>query len=88
MLNGIGGRTIEEAKRRIDYAEFLDWCAYRKKYGPINVNRGLEYGFAMLASKFHNAFFEDKKKMSDFMPHYEEPVAGIADVMNILRGGK
>lgn len=89
MLNGIGGRTIEEAKERLTYEEFLMWCAYIKKHGSLHVGRRLEYGFGMVAMLINRAC-GGNKEMADFMPHYERPsgLGSIGDVMKILSGGK
>lgn len=81
MLHGIGGRTIAEAKERITYDEYVDWCAYRKKHGPINVNRSLEYGFAMIAMLIHNANYTNKKEMTAFMPHFTQAPVSIEEAM-------
>ncbi len=35
VLAGIGGRTIEEAKQKISYREFLSWIRYRNANGPL-----------------------------------------------------
>lgn len=89
MLNGIGGRTLAEAKEKLTYEEFLTWCAYIKKHGSLNVGRRLEYGFGMVAMMINRAC-GGNKEMSDFMPHYEKPsgLGSIGDVMNILSGKK
>lgn len=84
VLNGIGGRTIEEAKFRLSYAEFRSWVAYRKKFGSLSFARHYEWGNALLTMKIHNAHYTDKKEMTHFMPHYEEPVATIHDAFKIL----
>lgn len=49
MLAGIGGRTIEEAKERLSYAEVLDWIEYRRQYGPLNLGYRLEWILAQVA---------------------------------------
>lgn len=41
-MNGIGGNTIEEAKRNISYLEAQTWLAYIQKYGTLNIARRIE----------------------------------------------
>ena len=86
MLNGVGGKTIEEAKESITHDEFLDWIDYRNRHGSLNVARHLEWGIGLLAMILHNAHYKSQKKHSDFMPHYREPETTIEDVFSILVG--
>ena len=87
MLNGVGGASVAEAKERISYAEALQWQAYVEKRGTINLGLRLEVGFALLAWTINRAL-GGKAEMSDFMPHFDEPDATLADVMTILTGAK
>jgi hypothetical protein len=87
VLNGIGGRTVEEAKERISYAEYLDWCEYLGTRGTIHVGMRLEAGFALIAMILNRAL-GGTSTVFDFMPHVEEPETSIEDVMKILSGGK
>jgi hypothetical protein len=87
VLNGIGGRTIEEAKERITHAEFVSWYAYIKKRGTLNVGLRLEMGFAMLAQVTNNSM-GGKSKFEDFMPKREEEpekAASIGEVFSLLK---
>jgi DNA-binding transcriptional regulator LsrR (DeoR family) len=70
VLNGIGGRTVEEAKQRITPAEFSQWVAFINQFGSINPNRRMELGFAMIAQQINNAL-GGQKTMADFMPHHK-----------------
>jgi len=70
VLNGIGGKTILEAKRNLTPAEFHSWVTFFNQYGSINTNRRLEYGFAMIAMQINNAM-GGNKTMRDYMPHYQ-----------------
>lgn len=82
MLNGIGGRTIREAKNNLTEAESREWYRYFQKRGSLNVSRHLEFGFALLAQyicksggiKFNNG----PADMKMFMP-YEYPHGREAD---------
>lgn len=84
MLNGIGGKTIEEAKQNISYAEYLDWCEYIKKRGTLDVGSRLEWAAAMISMIVNNSA-GGKAKMTDFMPHWEQPQAKIEDVFRMLK---
>lgn len=76
-MNGIGGRTIAEAKERISYPEFLTWVAYRRKRGPLNVSLRVDRGAALLASLYAIRHFEREGggefTVSDFMPFSDPP---------------
>ena len=87
MLNGVGGRTVEEAKERISYAEAVDWAEYMRKRGSLNVGMRLEAGFALIAAAINNGL-GGSATPADFMPHFESPEASIADVMKTLSGRK
>lgn len=47
-MNGIGGKTIEEAKERMTYDEFLYWVSYRQKFGSLNPGRRTDLAVARL----------------------------------------
>jgi hypothetical protein len=87
VLNGVGGRTIAEAKENMLHDEYLDWIAYRNKHGPLNLAKHVEWGNGLLAMLFNNVHYRDKKEHHEFMPHYEMPEATIGDVMKLLSGG-
>jgi len=88
VLNGIGGRTIAEAKERMSHVEFLDWIAYRNKHGSLNLAKHVEWGNGLIAMKLHNAHYKEHKEQFHFMPHYIEPEAKIEDAMSILMGAR
>lgn len=85
-MNGIGGQTVAEAKQRMTYSEALMWSAFIKKRGSLNVGMRLENGFALLAVMINRAL-GGKAKMEDYMPHYEQQPADLADVMKLVSGG-
>lgn len=85
MLNGIGGRSIQEAKQNLTYDEVLDWSAYIKQRGQINIGQRLEIGFALLAMLIIKSN-GGKADMEDFMPHFDKAEADIESVMSILAG--
>lgn len=88
MLNGIGGRTVAEAKDRMAYAEALDWFSYIRRRGTLNTGLRLEAGFALLASILNNAH-GGKAKMADFMPHFDhEDEMSVDSVFKKLQGLK
>lgn len=68
MLFGIGGRTIAEAKQNLSLDEFESWAAYIRAYGPLNINRHLERGFALIAMQI-NRGLGGKAEMMDYMPY-------------------
>lgn len=92
MLNGIGGRTIAEAKLRLSYSEALDWFAFIRKRGTLNLGMRLEALFAQQAILICNAAGIKKQgggifTMHDFMPHADEPEGPtMEDFMRVLGG--
>lgn len=74
VLNGVGGRTVEEAQQRITYPEFLRWAAFRSKRGSLHLGMRVERGFALLASIYANTKCKSGFSIYDFMPHEDEPV--------------
>lgn len=90
MLNGIGGRTVAEAKARMSYAEALQWFEYLKKRGTLNLGIRLEYGLAQIAMLICSAAGLKKEnggkfKLTDFTPHMEEPEMSITDLAKVLK---
>ncbi|MCI9875269.1 MULTISPECIES: hypothetical protein [Pseudomonas] len=68
MLNGVGGRTIAEAKERMTYQEALAWGRYIDRYGSLHTGRRLEASSAMVALQTHR-LGGGLAEMLDFMPH-------------------
>lgn len=89
MLNGIGGRTIEEAKERLSFVEAQQWSTYMARRGSLNVGTRLEWGFALIAAAINNALGGTARQV-DFMPHTQDSQqpGSIDDVMKILSGKK
>lgn len=85
MLNGIGGRTIDEAKESMSHAEFFAWCSYIQKRGSLNFGSRLEHGIALLATVV-NRSAGGKARMSDFLPkREEEDMTSIEGVFRMLK---
>jgi hypothetical protein len=85
VLNGVGGRTVEEAKGRMSYAEALQWREFLERRGTVHLGMRLEAGFALIALSINRAI-GGKAKIKDFMPHLEEVEATPGDIMGILTG--
>ena len=88
MLNGIGGRSIKEAKSNLSYDEFMSWRRYISKRGSINIGRRLESGFALVSTVLNNVH-GGKAKMADFMPYEsreEDKIGTLDDVMGVISG--
>lgn len=82
-MNGIGGRTIAEAKRRLTYGEFVTWMKYRQQRGSLNVGMRIERGSALLATLYANANAKDGGyRIYDFMPHEDEPPPTLEQAMD------
>jgi hypothetical protein len=86
VLNGVGGRTIAEAKRCISYAELLDWARYRSMRGTLNVGLHVERGAALQAAMFANVNYKKGGyTLLDFAPHLEEPELSLEEAMESWR---
>ncbi|ARZ77198.1 phage tail protein [Enterobacter hormaechei] len=72
VLNGIGGRTIAEAKERLSFREFQQWIQYRQKYGNLNPMMRTEWGAALVSSVLANVNRTKNTpafSIADFAPH-------------------
>ena len=72
MLNGIGGRTIAEAKANLTYNEALSWMAYVEQNGSLNWGLRVERSVALLATILNNVH-GGKANFEDFLPKRGEP---------------
>jgi hypothetical protein len=86
VLNGVGGRTIEEAKARMTYAEALDWFTYRRKHGPLDAAARNEWAMAQLCYVVSQAAGMKKHggggfQLTDFLPYHETPELTTERVM-------
>lgn len=81
MLNGIGGRTVAEAKRRISHVEFRSWLAYLRKHGSLHTGHRIDLGVARLCSVLGT---QGKMPPTDFMPEYEQEDASIDDIAKLM----
>ena len=73
-MNGVGGRTIAEAKCRMSHAEFMDWILYRNKRGSLFIGRRMEIAIASWMALYANAHSQNGgHDMYDFAPHEDEP---------------
>lgn len=84
MLAGIGGRTIEEAQRRLSYAEVQQWAAYRAKRGGFNLGLRIERATGLLATLYANAHRQQSAEpyqLWDFLPHEDAPPLTIEEAM-------
>lgn len=69
MLNGIGGRTITEAKENLTEEEFLSWVAYRERFGSLNPIVAIDRGCGT-TSFLIQAVNGGKGNYLDFVPDY------------------
>lgn len=82
-MNGIGGRTIAEAKLNMTNAEVSQWAAFKNKYGSLFFGRRIEQAIGNLYTFYVNGKLEAKDRIKDarvFMPHEEqEPELSLED---------
>ncbi len=79
VLNGIGGRSIGEAKERLSIREFQLWSVYRARRGSLNLGSRMDAATGMMAALFANSNRKPGSaafKPTDFMPHVDaEPIS-------------
>ena len=70
-MNGVGGRTIAEAKQRLGYDEYLIWAKYRQERGSFNVGRRVEQavGYLSYITDAMNSPRTSKINIADYMPN-------------------
>lgn len=83
MLNGVGGSTVKQAKERISYREFLDWCSYIEETGSLDLGGRFEQGIAML-SMVVNRSAGGKSNIEDFLPKRQKPEDEVADIGKVF----
>lgn len=86
VLHGIGGASVEQAKKNLSAEEYLQWCGYIERRGSLDWGVKLEVGFAMIALIISRATGNKDSRLEDFMPNYQAPEGTIEDVMGILSG--
>lgn len=73
VLNGIGGRTIAEAKQSMTSNEVYQWAAFRNKRGSLFVGRRIEQGFGNLMATYLSSKGAQNVKAQSFMPNEDQP---------------
>jgi len=93
VLAGVGGRTVEEARRNMTTAEFQDWALFIEKHGGLTNGWRLEQGFALLALLLTRVGHMKKSsggqfELDDFMPKRaaEEKELTAEDLFKFLGG--
>ena len=86
VLNGVGGRTVDEAKECMSYSEALLWQEYLEKRGTVHIGMRLEACTALLAMMINRAL-GGKATIETFMPHLEEKEPSVEDAMKELMAG-
>lgn len=89
MLAGVGGRTIEEAKSRLSYDEFLMWTEFRRRHGSLWAGPRIEHAGALVAHTVASVAPRKKgakgPKFSDFLPRRVEAPIDLETAMKEWR---
>ena len=72
-MNGVGGRTIAEAKLNMTNAEVSQWAEFRNKYGSLFFGRRIEQATGNLLATYLSSKGAQNVKALSFMPHEEQP---------------
>jgi hypothetical protein len=90
----LGGITVGELRERMTFAEFSNWLAFERIYGPVNPLLRLDAAVARAVAPFLK---RDARVREYLMPWPKEPVeeespASVEQVMQLLsavrRGSK
>lgn len=75
VLNGVGGRTIAEAKLNMTNAEVSQWAAFRNKRGSLFVGRRIERSVGVLTALYAQNHVKEGVEVNpyDYMPYEDEP---------------
>lgn len=82
-MNGIGGHTIEAAKKTMLITEFYVWQKFRSKRGSLHVGMRIEVAVArFLAHWFNSKTSKEATKLhpEDFAPHMDEREVSLAEL--------
>lgn len=71
MLNGIGGRTIEEAQQKMTYREVVMWEKYRDSRGSLNLGLRIERSVGLLSYNHERANSTGDVSISRHMPYLQ-----------------
>ena len=81
-MHGIGGCTIEQARRTLTLGEVKVWQAYRSRRGSLNPGLMTEASVARLAALYANAHSKNGNiEPEDFMPHFDERELTLEEAM-------
>lgn len=74
-MNGVGGRTIAEAKLSMTNAEVSQWAAFINKRGSLFTGRRIEQAIGALMALYAQNHVKEGVEISpyDYMPHEDEP---------------
>lgn len=71
-MNGIGGKTIAEAKENMTYREALEWAQYRKQTGPLNLALRVELAAAIICQQLWMTIRRaEEVRLYPFMPFWK-----------------
>lgn len=80
-MHGIGGSSIEQAKRSLSVSEIKTWANYRARRGSLNVGLMVEQVVARLSSMYANKNLKGNFTPLDFSPHHDEPPISLESAL-------
>ncbi|PTS71927.1 phage tail protein [Stenotrophomonas sp. HMWF023] len=83
-MNGIGGRSIAEARECLSIREFQLWSVFRAKRGSLNLGGRIDEAAGMLAALFVNSNTKPGSapfKRTDFMPYADPAPISLEEAM-------
>lgn len=68
-MNGIGGRTIQEAKHRLTHKEANTWLKYIRSKGSLNLGSRIEMSVGILSSMYEQVNNQGDVDLSRHFPN-------------------
>ena len=91
-MNGIGGRTIAEAKQNMSMVEAHHWAKYLQRHGGLNIAERVEQAAALICATGAQLMGSKKVKVADFIPNRESDdelkLATPQDFLRVLQASR
>lgn len=91
-MNGVGGRTIAEAKQNLSLVEARHWAQYMRRHGGLNTAERVEQAAALICSTVSILAGNKRSKVADFIPNRESDdelkLATPQDFLRVLQGAR
>lgn len=87
MLNGVGGRTIYEAKQNLSAREVQLWYALHQRRGSFNIARRFQQELAFVKQLLHVQVGAKRTDIWDYQPNEEAPPLTFEEAQALYQRG-